>query len=284
MTTTIGFVGLGDMGGALVHALTAAGLAPVVYDLDTSRVEQAVAEGAVAAGSLAEVGEAAGIVGICVATDDQVRSVIDGGLLESLEFGAVVTLHSTLLPETVHWVVERAAARGVGVVEAPVTGGATAAAEGRVTFILAGDPGHLATVEPLLDACAGVRIDAGAIGRANLLKLCINLQTYATHMAVHEAASFATALGLSLDGLKAAMEANGQLGEGIRSYLILHDLTDEQLDDPALVAMRAPNVAIIGKDIGLMEQVAADIDFELPVAHLTGERVVETYRMPGRAK
>ena len=194
----------------------------------------------------------------------------------------MVSLHSTLLPETVRWAAAAAAERGVGLVEAPVTGGATKAAEGRLTFLLSGSDDDLAAVEPLLDACAGLRVPAGPLGNANLLKLCINLQTYVTHLAVHEAAALAHALDLPLDGLKAAMEANGQLGQMTRDYLVLHDLPDEVLDDPGLVALRAPQLAIIAKDIGLMEAVAAGIDHQVPAAHLAGERLDDTYRMPGR--
>jgi 3-hydroxyisobutyrate dehydrogenase len=281
---TIGFVGLGSMGGSLVRALLSAGHAPVVFDIDPGAVDALVDEGAVGATSISEVASQADIVGVCVANDAQIRSVLDGGLLGGLHRGAVVSLHSTLLPETVQWAAEQAAASGIGVVEAPVTGGAAAAAEGRLTFLLSGDDEHLAAIEPLLDACAGLRVPAGPLGNANLLKLCINLQTYVTHLAIDEAASLARSLGLPLEGLKAAMSANGQLGEISGNYFVLQELPGEVLDDPGTVAMRTPHMAIIAKDIGLMEKVAAGVGHDVPGIHLAGERLADTYRMPDRTR
>lgn len=279
----IGFVGLGSMGGSLVRALCAAGHHPVVFDLDPDRVDEAVAGGAVAASSLSEVADGADIVGMCVADDTQVRSVFEGGLLDGLSAGSVLTLHSTLLPTTVRWVVEQAGPAGVGVVEAPVTGGAAAAAEGRVTMFLAGSAADLATIEPLVAACAERRVPTGELGQANLTKLCVNLQTYVTHRAAHEAASLATALGIGLDGLKAAMEANGQLGELTRNYLALHDLPAEMLADPGLVALRTPHLAIIAKDMRLMEQVAGEVGQDVPALRLAEHYLDDTYRMPAEA-
>jgi 3-hydroxyisobutyrate dehydrogenase len=275
----IGFVGLGSMGGSIVQALIRAGHKPIVFDIDASKVTQAVERGAIAANELADVADGADIVGLCVANDAQIRTVMEG-LLPGLAEGTVVSLHSTLLPETVLWAAEAAEAKGVGIVEAPVTGGAVAAAEGRLTFLLSGDDADLATLEPLLAACAGLRVAAGPLGKANLLKLCINLQTYVTHLAVDEAASLASALDVPLEGLKTAMEANGQLGELTRSYLVLHELPDDVLADPATVAMREPQMAIIAKDISLLHAVAAQVGRDLPAVRLASERIDDTYKMP----
>lgn len=281
---SIGFIGLGSMGGALVTALAAAGRSPLVFDLDADKVAAAVASGAVAAADAADVGARSDIVGICVANDHQVRSVLASGLLESLRPGAVISLHSTLLPETVRWVAEVAAPFRIGVVEAPVTGGPAAAAEGRVTFLLAGEPEHVGAIEPLVAACGLARVDAGPFGSANLLKLCVNLQTYVTHLAIAEAASLARSVGVPIEKLEAAMSANGQLGEMSASYIVLQEFSEEVLDDPGIIAIREPLVAIIRKDIELMRSVATDADAEVPAIGLASERLVETYRMPGRRR
>jgi 3-hydroxyisobutyrate dehydrogenase len=276
----IGYVGVGSMGGSLVQGLIRAGEKPVVFDLDRSAVEAATDAGAEAAASLEELGSRCGLVGVVVSDDDQVRSVLGGGLLESMAPGSVVLLHSTLLPETVHWAAEAASEAGVGLVEAPVTGGAAAAAEGRLTFILSGSEADLEAVEPILSACAGRRIDAGELGNANLLKLCINLQTYVTHRAAHEAASLATALGLPLEGLKSAMEGNGQLGELTRNYLMLHELSPETLAEPDVIEMRARNIPVISKDLRHMEEVAGRCGVWIPGAGVAAQMIEDTYFIP----
>ncbi len=283
MTTTpatIGYVGVGSMGGALVQGLLRAGHTPLVFDLDAPAVETAVGAGALAVDSLDELARRCDVVGIVVTNDAQVRAVLDGGLLEHLRPGSVVVLHSTVLPDTVRAAAAAAGEHGVGFVEAPVTGGAVAAAEGRLTFLLAGSEDDLAAIEPILDACAGRRIVVEDFGDANQLKLCINLQTYVTHRAAHEAASLATALGLPLDALKSAMEGNGQLGELTRNYLILHELPAELLENPAGLERRERDMAVIGKDLRHMAEVAAAAGVEIPGAAVAAATMRNTYFMP----
>ena len=129
---------------------------------------------------MAAVGHASDVVGICVPADAHVRAVLEGpeGLLANLTAGAVVAIHSTVLPETVAGPPAEAAPYGVRVVEACLTGGHFAATEGRTTFLLGGAPEDIAALEPILSACGETLVEAGPLGNANLLKLCLNLQTY----------------------------------------------------------------------------------------------------------
>lgn len=267
------------MGGAIVTSLLRAGRAPLVFDVAPAAVATLVDQGAAGASSLEDLARRADLVGVCVANDAQVRSVVEG-LLEHLAPGSVVSLHSTVLPETATWAAAAAGERGVGFVEAPVTGGPAAAAEGRLTFLLGGHDAHVAALGPLLDACADRRVRVDEVGQANLLKLCINLQTYVTHVAVNEAASLATQLGLPLEALKTAMEGNGQLGELTRNYLVLHELPQEVLDDPATLALREPLMAVIAKDLQLIRQVAAGIGKPVPGAELAARQLGDTYLLP----
>ena len=264
----IGFVGLGAIGTPLVESMLRADTTVVVNDLDPAAVAKVVEQGAEAAATLAGLAARAGLIGICVPADEHVRAVLDGpdGLLAHLKAGAVVAIHSTVLPETVIWAHAEAQRYGVAVVEAAVTGGAAAAAAGRSTFLLGGDRAAIDRLAPLLDACGEVRIDAGALGQASRLKLCINLQSYATFMGVFEAATLARRHGLSLDALKTAIRANGQLGPMVESYLMLHDFSPEDLASPALQAMLAGYAAIIEKDLDLILALAADADVAVPAA------------------
>lgn len=256
----IGFVGLGAIGGPLVESLLRAEVPAVVYDLDPKAVEQAVAGGATAAASLSELARSTRLAAVCVPADAHVRQVLGGpdGLLAHLEAGAVVAVHSTVLPETIEWADEEARSHGVAIVEAAVTGGAMAAAEGRSTFLLAGQPEHIDELAPLLDACGSERVVLDHLGDASRLKLCLNLQTYATFMGVFEAATLAKRLGLPLDSLKSAMAANGQLGELVATYLLGHDFTADQLSDPAIHDILEGYAAIIEKDLDLVGRLADD--------------------------
>jgi 3-hydroxyisobutyrate dehydrogenase len=275
MPEAVGFVGLGTIGRPLVDNLVRAGVPTTVFDLDRAAVDDMVSRGARPAASLAELAGTARIVGVCVPADNHVRAVLagDDGLLAHLPAGAVVAIHSTVLPETVRWAAGAAAEWGIGVVEAPVTGGAAAAEQGRSTFLLAGAPEHVEAIEPILAACGDVRVHLDELGDASRLKLCINLQTCVTFMGIYEAATLAKQLGLPVDGLKSAMRANGQLGEMSANYFMMQEFSPATLADPALRATLARNAAIVDKDLTLIAALADEIGARVPAARLAGAEV-----------
>ena len=282
MTARIGFVGVGLIGRPLVESMLRAGLRPTVFDLDPAPLEAVVAQGAEGATSVAGVARASDVVGVCVPADRHVRAVLDGpdGLLANLGDGAVVAIHSTVLPETVLWAAAEGAPRGVHIIEACLTGGHVAAAEGRTTFLLGGDPGDIAALEPVLTACGDTLVSAGPLGNANLLKLCLNLQTYVSHLGVAEAVRLAKELDVPVDGLKEAMRANGQLGRMGEMFFGLHELPDSIIEDQDILPMRRTSGAIIQKDLELLRLVGARWGVDLPGRDLAEAQFLRTYLLP----
>ncbi len=282
MTDRIGFVGIGLIGRPLVESMLRAGLRPTVFDLDPEPLKAVADKGAIGAGSLAELARISDIVGICVPADAHVRSVLEGpeGLLANLSARAVVAIHSTVLPETIFWAAEEAAKHDVRVVEACLTGGHFAAKQGRTTFLLGGAREDIAALDPILSACGEALIQAGPLGNANLLKLCLNLQTYVSHLGVAEAVRLAKDLDLPVEGLKAAMRANGQLGEMGESFFGLQELPDDIIDDASILPMRRTSAAIIVKDLELMHQVGAQNGVDLPARDMAAAEFYRTYRLP----
>jgi 3-hydroxyisobutyrate dehydrogenase-like beta-hydroxyacid dehydrogenase len=285
MSTRIGFVGIGLIGRPLVESMLRAGLSPTVFDLDPEPLGAVVDQGAVGAGSVAEVARSSDVVGVCVPADAHVRGVLDGpdGLLANLAAGAVVAIHSTVLPETVAWAAAEATSHGVRIVEACLTGGHVAAAEGRTTFLLGGDPDDIAALEPVLSACGETLVQAGPLGNANLLKLCLNLQTYVSHLGVAEAVRLAKDLDLPVEGLKEAMRANGQLGQMGEMFFGLHELPDSIIEDRDILPMRRTSGAIIQKDLELMRLVGEREGVDLPGRDLAEDQFFRTYRLPDGA-
>ncbi len=282
MSTRIGFIGIGLIGRPMVESMLRAGLRPIVFDLDPEPVQAVVDQGAIPARSVAEVARSSDIVGICVPADSHVRAVLGGpdGLLVKLERGAVLAVHSTVLPETITWAAEAASTRGIRIVEACLTGGHMAAAEGRTTFLLGGDPRDIASLEPLLSACGETFVQAGPLGNGNLLKLCLNLQTYVSHLGVAEAIRLAKELDLPVAGLKEAMRANGQIGEMGESFFSLHELPDSVIEDRNILPMRRTSGAIIVKDLELMRQVGEQHGVDLPARDLADTQFYRTYLLP----
>jgi 3-hydroxyisobutyrate dehydrogenase len=279
MTQRIGFVGIGQIGRPLVESMLRGGLVPTVFDIDPLAVRQVAELGAKGAGSLADVARASDVVGVCVPADAHVRSVLDGpdGLFAHLSPGAVVAVHSTVLPETIEWASARAEASGVKIVEACLTGGPTAAAEGRTTFLLGGDPDDLAAIDPILDACGETLVNAGSLGNANLLKLCLNLQTYVTHLGIAEAIRLAKAFNLPVEGLKQAMRANEQLGQMGEAFFGLHELPRTVLEDANVVTMRRRSGAIVEKDLELMRLIAESHGVDVPARNVAASEFSRTY-------
>jgi 3-hydroxyisobutyrate dehydrogenase len=282
MSTRIGFIGIGLIGRPLVESMLRAGLAPTVFDLDAEPLQAVVGQGATGATSVAEVARSSDVVGICVPADAHVRAVLGGpeGLLANLGAGAVVAIHSTVLPETVVWAAAEAAPHGVRIVEACLTGGHVAAAEGRTTFLLGGDPADIAALAPILSACGETLVQAGALGNANLLKLCLNLQTYVSHLGVAEAVRLAKDLDLPVEGLKEAMRANGQLGRMGEMFFGLHELPDSIIEDRNILPMRRTSGAIIQKDLELMRLVGERHGVDLPGRDLAEAQFFRTYLLP----
>ncbi|HET8682192.1 MAG TPA: NAD(P)-binding domain-containing protein, partial [Micromonosporaceae bacterium] len=151
MGTTVGVVGLGAMGSPMVRHLLAAGVPVVVRDLDEARVAAAVARGAQAAGSAAELARACEVVAVVVPSDDDVRAVCLGadGMLAGLREGSVVLLCSSVRPETCEQVAA-AAPPGVDVLDTALAGGARGAEAGEVTLLAGGDAEVIERVRPVL--------------------------------------------------------------------------------------------------------------------------------------
>ena len=109
------------------------------------------------------------------------------------------------------------------------------------------------------------------------MKLCINLQSYVTFMGVNEAATLARSFGLPIDALRTAMNANGQLGELTRGYMLLHDMSEADLANPGTQQFLAGYAAIIEKDLGLIVELAAAAGVAVPAAELAGENARRVY-------
>src|SRR5437867_5205616 len=117
---TIGIVGVGAMGSALLERMRLSQVEPLAYDIDQAAMESARAGGAEPAGSAAELARSATMVDVVVRTDQDVLDCTTGknGLLEGASPGLLILLHSTILPETTRRVAEVASQRGVHVIDA----------------------------------------------------------------------------------------------------------------------------------------------------------------------
>jgi 3-hydroxyisobutyrate dehydrogenase-like beta-hydroxyacid dehydrogenase len=285
MQPRVGFIGLGYIGKPMALRLPAAGLETTVFDIAPAPVQDLVAAGAKAAASPREVAAASEVVGVCVQTDAQVRTVLEGenGLLAGAKPGLVVAIHSTVLPATAEALGAAAEKYGVAVVGACVTGNVRAA-QPNFMFFLGGDPAAIARMEPYTQAIAVRVIPVGALGNSCKLKICLNLITYLQWTAACEAAALARGVGLPLEVLEEAGRANGQLTDMMVSYLALHKVPAAALASEGMQASLRGNMQVGEKDLAHALALAREAGVALPGAALVSQLMARIYKVddPGR--
>jgi 3-hydroxyisobutyrate dehydrogenase-like beta-hydroxyacid dehydrogenase len=190
---TVGFVGLGNIGQPMTRALLRAGLHVAVLDTAPEKAEPCVAEGARAVTRPADLADCA-VVALAVPDDDAVESVLcESGLLTALASDAIVIVHSTILPTTARRLAGLAGERGVGLLDAPVSGGAERALAGELTVMVGGEAAVVERARPLLDAVGGDVRHVGPSGTGSAVKLANQLMMLSALAGVHEALDLARA-------------------------------------------------------------------------------------------
>jgi 3-hydroxyisobutyrate dehydrogenase len=188
--TRIGFIGLGNMGGHMARNLAAAETAS--YELSVFDVAPALLEsvpGADPAASLAELAAGQDVIISMLPAGRHVREVylgIDGnpdtGVLANVADGTLLIDCSTIDPDSARTVAEAARARGLEMIDAPVSGGTAGAEAGTLTFIVGGTDAALSRARPLLEVMGANIFHAGDSGAGQIAKICNNM-LLAIHMA-----------------------------------------------------------------------------------------------------
>ena len=129
------------------------------------------------AASPADLAAASDLVCICVVDDADVEEVLTGerGVLTGLRKGGVIAVHSTVHPDTCSRLADRARTHGVALIDAPVSGGGPAAAEGRLVVMAGGEPGTVAYCRPVFATYGNPVVHLGPLGTGQLAKLLNNV-------------------------------------------------------------------------------------------------------------
>ncbi|HKY91218.1 MAG TPA: NAD(P)-dependent oxidoreductase, partial [Nevskiaceae bacterium] len=193
-----------------------------VFDVAPAPVADLVAAGAIGAPSVAALARACRHVGVCVRDDADVEALLRGedGLLAHLARDSVLAIHSTVTANAIVGWKKDCAARGVHLVDAPITGGASGAEAGTLAYMLGGDPAVLDRCEPIFATSSTKQVRAGAVGAGTGLKLCNNLMTYAAFNAIHEAGRLAKASGLDPALLVEVGRANGVVTTQMEQFFV----------------------------------------------------------------
>lgn len=198
----VGMIGLGAMGREMAGHIAATGDHRVLaYDIDPEAVAAAAGKGIAAAGSAAEVVQAADIVVIMVATDDQALSVAEE-LAATEARGTLIAIAATLHPDTMEKIGELVAPGGISVIDAPVVFGLYGAKEGILVSLCGGDVENVERARPVLDCYCRAVHHLGPLGSGMIAKTVNNMLHWSACVACFEALSLAKRCGMDAQKLR----------------------------------------------------------------------------------
>ena len=198
MSNSIGFIGLGAMGGGMAANIVKAGHDVIVHDIDRSRVDVLVAKGATAAQSPAEIGSAATRTITMVETTAQTEEILFGadGLASTVASGHAVAMMSTIDPTATKAMHARLAEQSVSLVDAPVSGGTPRADSGELSIICGGAEADIDGWRGVFEAMSSNIFHVGQIGQGLAMKLVNNMLIQVNTVAIAEAFAMGAKAGL----------------------------------------------------------------------------------------
>jgi 3-hydroxyisobutyrate dehydrogenase-like beta-hydroxyacid dehydrogenase len=270
----VGFIGLGQMGRPMARRLADWPGGLWVHDVDQDAVEALERSGAKGAATPREVAERARVVSVMVRDDEQVTDVVEGpgGVLEGAVPGACVVVHSTIRPDTAQQLAHTAAARGVHVVDAPVSGGFMGAADGRLAIMVGGTDEAFATCREALERMGEVVVHLGPAGAGTRAKLARNLIHFVAFAAVTEAQRVAEAAGIDLQALGRVVRHTDSVTGGPGAIMLRDTAASMATDDdwyPVLDHVRA----LGEKDLTFALELAGQVGVDAPLTRLALERL-----------
>lgn len=196
--SSIAFIGLGNMGLPMCKNLMKAGHTVIGFDLQESYRTRLAEAGGKAAASIAEAVQQADVVMSMVPTGQHVREVYQGtgGVLENARPGTLLIDSSTIDVESSRVVHEAAAAAGFSMVDAPVSGAVPAAEAGTLIFMVGGSAEAFEQALPVLKGMGSSYVHVGGPGSGQAMKICNNMMTGMSMIALSEALTLAERLGL----------------------------------------------------------------------------------------
>ena len=199
----IGFIGLGNMGLPMARNLLNAGHAVQGFDVSKAQADALAASGGQAAAGVKAAASGVEVVITMLPAGKQVREVYLGpdGVLAAAGSDALLIDSSTIDVETARAVAAAAQAKGIAMLDAPVSGGVSGAQAGTLTFMVGGGAAAFTRAKPILEQMGKTIVHAGGAGNGQAAKICNNMILGVSMIAVSEAFVLAEKLGLDAQKL-----------------------------------------------------------------------------------
>ncbi|WP_230531274.1 L-threonate dehydrogenase [Microvirga roseola] len=255
-----GIIGLGSMGFGMAASLMRAGFDVAGYDVVPAAAERFVREGGRRTASPVEAARQADIVVSVVVNAAQTEDILfgSGGIAQGMPEGAVFISSATMAPEHARDMARRLEATGRHYLDAPISGGARRAAEGALTILASGSPAAFARARPALNAMAAKVYELGDEPGLGAAFKMINQLLAGVHIAAAcEAIAFAAKQGLDIRKVYEVITAsagNSWMFENRMPHVLEGDYTPHSAVD------------IFVKDLGIIQDMARDAKFPVPVS------------------
>ncbi len=263
----VGVIGLGQMGQPIARTLLRAGWTVVAWDLVPSAAESLAGSGAIIATDPADVARQVPIVITSLPGGQAVRAVAIGERSLSREGGRarlIVDL-STTTPDAARSLAAELAPLGMAFLDAPLSGGTSAAAAGTLTIMVGGEAGDLERARPVLESLGRVIVHCGPHGAGQIAKACNQLIVMTALGAVAEALVLARSAGLDPARVREALMGGYAAGP------ILEIQGDRMLRRDFVPGGKA---AYNRKDISTIREIADDEGLDLPVFEAAAQQML----------
>jgi 3-hydroxyisobutyrate dehydrogenase len=263
----LGFVGLGIMGEPMAGHLAAAGYRVAVFDVNRACAERVADKhhGVRIMESPRAVAEVSEIVVCMLPSGRFVREVAlgDSGLIHGFRSGAILLDTSSCEPWITVDTARALAAKGVKMVDAPVSGAQIGAMNAQLVFMVGGDDDSIRRVSPLLDVMGKQRFHLGPVGAGHAMKCINNLITSVTLLATSEGLTIGKRFGLDPDVMTDVINVSTAESWVSRTH-IKQRITNRSFDDPF-------KLGLMVKDIHIAMRLAADLKLPLQLSGLNKE-------------
>jgi 3-hydroxyisobutyrate dehydrogenase len=254
----IGIVGVGRMGQAMTKHLIRHGYAVLAQDIELKAIEAARAAGAETAQTPAEVGKVCTFVIVAVGYDDEAAAVVldKNGLLETMGPGSVIAISSTCTPEHVKMLAERARAKGVDLLDAPICRGQRAADDGTMLTLCGGKDSVFQRGRPIYSAFSKDIVLLGDIGAGQFGKAMNNFLLWVNGVALIEAGRLSEANGVDLVKLREALLMSSGASDALKNWENVSFLW--ALKDMQIISKMADKVGLSMPIAGAIKELVKD--------------------------
>jgi len=254
----VGIVGVGRMGQAMARHLIKHGYTVTAQDIEPKALEAVRAVGADTVKMPAEVGKVCKFVIVAVGYDDEAAAVMlePGGLLETMGAGSVIAISSTCTPDHVKMLAERARAKSVEVLDAPICRGQRAADDGTMLTLCGGKPEVFERGKPIYSAFSKDIVLLGDIGAGQFGKAMNNFLLWVNGIALIEAGRLSEANGMDLVKLREALLMSSGASDALKNWENVSFLW--ALKDMQVVARMADKAGLSMPIAGAIKELVKD--------------------------